>query len=297
MVFPKNGTRSVGVARQFVPADGRVVNCQIGLAASLVHPAGTLPVNWRLLLPRRWEADPELREKAHVPAGEHHRPRWQHLLESIDEMLAGWNVPVAPVLADCRSDREVEPLIAGLEQRRLSYLLQIGADTPLPGRPLAVRSTTPVRAGARDIARCLPPQAERAVLPWRSEPAGRSRPSQFAAVPLASPVPPGPGPRPAGLPRRYLVVEWPFGHEEPRNYWVTNLPVRRLPDIVALAELRHRSLEACRLLHQDYGLGDFEGRSFRGWHHHVTLVSAACGYHVLRDLGADGAAIPLDGTG
>ncbi|MYR55436.1 IS701 family transposase, partial [Streptomyces sp. SID625] len=76
--------------------------------------------------------------------------------------------------------------------------------------------------------------------------------------------------------------DWPFGRPEPRAYWLTNLPARRLAEALPLAQLRSLAGTGLRRLHEDFGLGDFEGRSFRGWHHHVTLASAALGYASLR---------------
>ncbi|MFD7735792.1 hypothetical protein ACFV6F_36070, partial [Kitasatospora phosalacinea] len=118
-------------------------------------------------------------------------------------------------------------------------------------------------------------------LPGGGGPGGRARPSRFVAVPLTA----GPGGAgPTAPAARHLVVEWPFGRPEPRTYWVTALPVHRLPGTVALAELRGTVAADCARLHREYGLGDFEGRSFRGWHHHVTLASAALGYDLLRGM-------------
>ncbi|MFD7640005.1 IS701 family transposase [Kitasatospora sp. NPDC059795] len=302
VVFAKNGTRSAGVARQFVPTEGRTMNCQLAMATSLIHPHGAQPVTWQLALPRHWDTDLELRTQAHLPEEARHLPRWQHLLDSVDEIL-GWDVPSAPVLADWSNEKEVEPLLLGLEERGLGYLVQVGAGTALPAcatgaqRALPVthgghgaqpvrRPAATVRRRAAELADELVPQGERAVLAWREEPTARVRHSQFLVVPLtdgrsarrgrfAELVPAAP---------RHLVVEWPFGRSQPRTYWVTNLPVHRLPELVALAELRGRSADTVERLHRDYGLGDFEGRSYRGWHHHVTLVAAAHGYDLLDRL-------------
>jgi SRSO17 transposase len=300
VVFPKNGTRSAGVARQFVPRQGRMMNCQLAVATSLVSQHGSQPVNWQLVLPRHWDADEELRSQAHVPDGARCVPRHRLVLDSLDEMLGEWDVPPAPVLADWSHETEAEPLLVGLEERGLGYLVQTGASTVLQACaggthravPLAHRThraPAGVRRRAAELADELGPQGERAVLAWRDAPDARARHSQFVVVPLTAGRR-GAGPGPAAA--RHLVVEWPFGRSQPRTYWVTNLPVQRLPELVALAELRGRAAADCERLHRDYGLGDFEGRSFRGWHHHVTLASAALGYDLLhglaRERGEDG---------
>ncbi|GAA2267545.1 MULTISPECIES: IS701 family transposase [Kitasatospora] len=287
VVFRKNGTRSVGVARQFVPAEGRMVNCQLALAASLVSQEASLPVNWRLLMPRHWDADEDLRTQARVPDEERHRPRWHYLLDSVDEMLQDWDLPPAPVLADWSFEPEVEPLLLGLEQRGLGYLVEVGATTQLPGRPVhsypsTERSTSARRWTAAAVARDPALRTDRSVAVWRDRPDSRYQHSQFMLVPLTTGAT-GRSPAP-----RQLVVEWPFGRPQPRTYLVTNLCGDRLNELVALAELRHQSSRCCEQLHQDYGLGDFEGRSFPGWHHHVTLVSAARGFHALQQLARPG---------
>ncbi|MEU4746350.1 transposase, partial [Actinosynnema sp. NPDC023658] len=124
-VFPKNGNSSVGVARQFAPSAGKLLNCQLGLALFLVGEGEAAPVNWRLLLPRNWDADPELRAKAHVPEGERRQERWQAVLSLVDELVGDWELPPQPVVVDARHLVHTEQLLAGLEERRLRYLVQV----------------------------------------------------------------------------------------------------------------------------------------------------------------------------
>ncbi|MEZ0095584.1 IS701 family transposase [Streptacidiphilus sp. EB129] len=310
VVFPKNGVHSVGVARQFVASQGRVVNCQLALATSLVHADGGVPVNWQLLLPRHWDGDQELRDKARIPAQERHRPRWRYVLESVDELLERWDMPPAPVLADWRHDPEVEPLLRGLEARGLGYLIEVAPTTRLH-QQLTRHESTGHAAQAAQLVHRFCNDGQRTAVAWRPHPDAGPRHTQFVAVELpAGPargqvgppqrtrpaVPPRVRPTRAEQPRRrpgarHLVAEWPFGRSQPRAYWVTNLSPHRLTELVALAELRHHSHHGCARLQQDFGLGDFEGRSFRGWHHHVTLASAALAFHALRNCEAapDGA--------
>ncbi|WP_181807520.1 IS701 family transposase, partial [Streptomyces shenzhenensis] len=124
VVFAKNGDRSVGVARQYAASQERTVNCQLALATSLVGHAGGVPVNWRLVLPGRWDRDEGLRGQAHLPEHERCRPRWSYVLESLDEMLDEWSLEPLPVLADWRGDGDPDPLLRGLEARGLGYVVQ-----------------------------------------------------------------------------------------------------------------------------------------------------------------------------
>ena len=95
-IFPKNGHRSVGVAKQYAPSVGRTLNCQLGLAVSLANNAGRYAVNWRLVLPRSWDEDRELRERARVPVDVRHRPYWWQVFDAVDEMVFDWGLRPAP---------------------------------------------------------------------------------------------------------------------------------------------------------------------------------------------------------
>ncbi|WP_328307775.1 IS701 family transposase [Streptomyces sp. NBC_00442] len=299
VVFAKNGDRTVGVARQYAPSQGRTVNCQLAYAASLVGSGGGVPVNWRLMLPGRWDRDEPLRRQAHVPDGEHCRPRWSYVLEALDEMTDEWLLEPQPVLADWRFDSDVEPLLKGLEARGHGYLVEVSPSTAvtLP-RPNA--ASPAARGTVAELAEHLSRRGERTAIAWYDRTAERMRRSQFLSAPAllrtdgarhSAPrrrpqvrTPPGPeDPHPRAHPprSRHLVTDWPYGRPAPRAHWLTNLPARRLHETIALAQLRALSGEGLRRLQDEFGLGDFEGRSFRGWHHHVTLASAALAFDAL----------------
>ena len=87
--FPKFGRHSVGVAPQYCGALGKVANCQVGVSVHAATDRASCPLDWRLFLPQEWDDDAERRRKAHVPAGERHRPKWQLALELLDE-LTDW---------------------------------------------------------------------------------------------------------------------------------------------------------------------------------------------------------------
>ncbi|MEV7418443.1 transposase [Streptomyces sp. NPDC089919] len=289
-VITKSGDRSVGVARQFAPSQERTVNCQLALVTSLVSADGAgVPVNWRLVLPQRWDTDESLRKGAHLPQEERCRPRWRYVVEALDEMLDDWGLTPAPVLADWRHDTEVEPLLYGLEARGLGYVIEVsgavGAALPRPSATTGRRYGT--LAELAEQAACAgPATGVRRQLMWPDPHTGRSRQSQFLTLPVvlggaAEPV------RLRAAPR-HLVVDWPYGRPAPRSYRLTNLPPRRLAETVALAHLREPARAALTRLQDHHGLNDFEGRSFRGWHHHATLASAALGFtslHGERDTG------------
>ncbi|WP_198045392.1 IS701 family transposase [Kitasatospora mediocidica] len=281
--FPKDGRYSAGVGRQFVGSAGRTVHCQLGLAASLAYGEDVLPVNWRLMLPRHWDDDAGLRGQAHVPDQERSRPRWCHVLETLDEML-DWAVPRAPVWADFRHERVLDPLLLGLTGRRLPYLVRVGPTTRLqlmapPGEQPRCR-TLPMAEIARTVLR----QASFEAVLRNAPTDGSGRTAHVAVAPIAV----GPYTAP-----QYLVLERPDHPSRPRSLSVTSLTPDRLGEALALGDLGQRSADRYRAMREAYGLGHHEGRSFRGWHHHVTLVSGAAGFHVLRGLEAVGQPEPV----
>lgn len=278
-VFPKNGAHSVGVARQFVPGLGRTVNCQLALTVSLVGEGAAVPVNWRLQLPSSWDHDRELRRKAHLPAGERHRPRWQHVLDAVDELFEDWHLPPAPVLVDCTAEPDIEPLLGGLEARGLGYVVDVAPGTSVRQPAGPTTGGVPRSMTAAQCVQAAMGKADRVTICWAEGPDRVPRHSQFVTVPV-----PGLAGYPLGRTAvrtsngaraRLAIAEWPVGRMQARRYWITNLAGRTTAQIVTLAKQRARSAATAAYLHAELGLGDFEGRSFRGWHHHVTLVAAA----------------------
>jgi SRSO17 transposase len=298
VAFPKHGANSVAVARQFAPSLGRVLNGQLGIAAFLATDSGSYPVNWRLAMPQCWDEDTKRRTAAGVPDTERHQPWWCYVLDALDELVERWGVPPAPVLVDARHERRLEPLLRGLEARRVHYAVQVSGDCPV--RPvrggagaLAGAVAGPARPGyerpmnVADLAATVP-AGNRTVVGWSGP--GRGGCSAFALTPLVS-LPPSQQIRTiaAGASRgRHLMAEWPLGQHRPQATWITNLRRARVPNLVGLVKLGPRVDRDTQRLTDECGLQHFEGRSFRGWHHHVTLVSAAHTYRLLRELEAEG---------
>ena len=289
--LPKKGKHSVGVARQYCGQTGKQDNCQVAVSLSVATWQASLPIAYRLYLPEAWANDVERREKAGVPAEIRFQTKLEIALEQIRGALAD-GVPRAPVLADPAygNDTEFRSKLAELE---LSYVLGIQSTTTiwLPGsEPLVPapggrgRPATRLRRdpdhpplSAKQMALNLPATAWRTVA-WRE---GTRRPlcSRFARVRV----------RPAhrdhklSRPRQpeWLLIEWPEGEPEPRKYWMSNLPEKvALRNLVALAKQRWIIERDYQELKQELGLGHFEGRGWRGFHHHATLAIAAYGFLV-----------------
>ena len=237
------------------------------------------------------------RAACQLPEGVRHRPKWQLVLDMVDE-LAGWDL-VPPVLLADAGYGEVGEFRAGLDARQLRYVVEVRADTSAypeqvhpVAAPYAGKGRRP-RPRYRDKPSSLKQLAAAAgqrscvELIWRRRSKGLQR-SRFLALRVR---PAGVTPRRLAraadteLPARWLLVEWPHGEPEPVKYWLSNLPeTTPIVELVRLGKLRWRIEQDYRELKGALGLDHFEGRSFAGWHHHVTLVSVAHGFLTLERL-------------
>ncbi len=297
--FPKDGSCSVGVQRQYSGTLGKTANCQLGVSVDAVTEQASCPLDWRLFVPESWDEDAMAARRAacHLPKGVHHRPKWQLVLDMLDE-LAGWQLHPPVLLADCGYG-EVGEFRGGLDARQIPYVVEVRADTS--AYPEQVRPTIAPHKGRgrrprpryrqqpsslTELAMAAGQQAC-VDLVWRRGSKGLQR-GRFLAVRV----------RPAGVtPRRlarqaggelqvrWLLVEWPQGKAEPTKYWLSNLPESTpLVELVRLARSRWRVEQDYRELKGGLGLDHFEGRGWVGWHHHVTLVSVAHGFLTLQRL-------------
>ena len=292
--FPKFGRHSVGVARQYCGALGKIGNCQIGVSINAASDRASCPLDWRLFLPAEWDEDEQRRAKARLPAEERHRPKWELALEMVDE-LAGWGLAPPVVCADAGYG-QITAFRLGLEARELEYVLQVQAQTSafaddVCPEALAYAGTgRPSKRRYRDkpgslLTLALAAGADAAVeLCWREGTKGSLR-SRFLALRVRPANKDIPRDERGALPTRWLLCEWPAGAAEPVKYWLSNLPGDvPLERLVRLAKLRWRVEHDYRELKDALGLDHFEGRSYPGWHHHVTLVSLAHGFLTLERL-------------
>jgi SRSO17 transposase len=313
--FAKDGPASACVARQYSGTLGKVGNCQIAVSVHAACDGASAVLDWRLFVPESWDetcvpdeagkvANPHARrlrrqpvtldeagkKKPHlrkevpreeqiaqivrrraaskVPDGERYRPKWLMALEMIDE-LAGWQL-YPPLLTADAGYGQVAEFRQGLSDRGIPYVV-------------ATTSSTTAQLA-------LDHGAEQAVLVhWRERLAtagsagarpGDTLSGHFFALRI----------RPAGrtvreglpqhgdgvLPDCWLLVQWPPGTDEPSDYWLSDLPPdTTLSDLVHLAKSRWRIEHDYRELKTGLGLDHFEGRSWIGWHRHVTLATAA----------------------
>jgi SRSO17 transposase len=290
--MPKKGRHSVGVGRQYCGQVGKQDNCQVAVTLSVATHQASLPIAFRLYLPEAWAGDPTRRAKAGVPEEIAFQTKPQIALAQIRAVLAA-DVPRGVVVMDAGYGADGE-LRAGIEELGLAYVAGVQASvsvwppgtTPLPPKPWSGRGRPPklIRrdadhkpVSARDLAKTLPTQAWQSVT-WR-EGSKTSLTSRFATVRV----------RPAHRdywraqpwPEEWLLIEWPEGETEPTRYWLSTLPETiAVSELVDTAKLRWRIERDYQELKQELGLGHYEGRGWRGFHHHATLCLAAYGFLV-----------------
>ena len=289
---PKDGRHSPGVKRQYSGTLGKIGNCQIAVSLHAVSAKGTVALGFRLYLPEDWCQDPQRRKQAKIPADVEFQTK-PALGGDLVTRAAGWKIRRAPVLGDQAYGNDAK-LRTRLHTEGIDYVLSVGAECDVfePGTVFAV---PPRKPGSRGPA----PSALRTA----SEPQsiaqlvagldrddfqtvafrdidGRQLVSRFAFVRViaAHPVT-----RDRQAPREeWLIVEWPKGHEQPTDHWISNLPADTEPEQLArLARLRWMIELDYKQLKGELGLDHYEGRSYLGFHHHCSLVTAAHGFLTL----------------
>jgi SRSO17 transposase len=302
--FPKDGKDSPGVKRQYSGTLGKRGNCQIGVSVHAVGARGTVPLGWALYLPEDWCEDAERRRRAKIPQQVDFKTKPELGLELV-ERAAGWGVPRAPVLGD-HAYGENTWLRDRFHEAGCEYVLSIGPTTKVfeQGTGFAVPART----------------SEDGRAPWRPRPDREPRPLGELIGGLASDAQmvtfrDGPDGDPvtsrfvfarvhaahgwrhdagrqgwregAEVPPReeWLIAEWPEDHDEPTDYWISNLPADAEPERLArLARMRWKMELDYKQLKGELGLDHYEGRSWLGWYHHTALVTAAHGFLTLERL-------------
>jgi len=300
--FPKKGVHSVGVARQYCGRLGKQDNCQVAVSLSVANHTASLPIAYQLYLPEEWAGATARRAQAHVPETITFQTKPEIALKQIKTALEA-GIPAGVALADAGYGVDAK-FRSGLTALGLAYVVGVQSTLgvwppgmePLPPAPWAGRGRTPTRlrrdsehqpVSAKQLSMNLPSDAWREVT-WRE---GTNDPlcSRFAAVRI----------RPASRdwlldrPHSYewLLIEWPTDEKEPTKYWLSTLPEdATLLTLVDMAKLRWRIERDYQELKSELGLAHFEGRGWRGFHHHATLCIAAYGF-LIRER----AAIPPSG--
>jgi SRSO17 transposase len=288
----KDGKHSPGVKRQYSGTLGKIGNCQITVSLHAVSTSGTVPLGFRLYLPEDWCSDPVRRRKAKIPANVEFQTK-PALGADLVARASGWKIRRAPVLGDQAYGNDAK-LRTRLHQDGIDYVLSVGGECDVypSGTVFAVPPRTPGSRGPAPSV--LRTEAEAQSIDelvagldadaWQTvafrDVDGRQLQSRFAFVRViaANPVD-----RLREDPREeWLIVEWPEGHQQPSDYWLSNLPACTEPEQLArLARLRWMIELDYKQLKGELGLDHYEGRSYAGFHHHCSLVTAAHGFLTL----------------
>jgi SRSO17 transposase len=296
--FPKQGRRSVGVARQYCGQLGKRANCQAAVTLSIANHHAGLPIGYRLYLPKAWAQDAPRRKQAGVPEEVVFNTKAAIALGLIEQALAQ-AIARGFVLTDAGygSDTAFRQAVSALG---LPYVMGVGSAASVwaPGvRPLP--QTKPRRGppslrlrrdedrkpiSAKELALNLPERAFK-VIEWRQ---GSNDVLKGRLARVRVHAAHRDNLRSEPRPEEWLVIEWPENEAEPTKFWLSTLP----PDIafdrlVDAVKLRWRIECDYQELKQEVGLGHYEGRGWRGFHRHAILCIAAYGFLI-----AEGQTLP-----
>lgn len=274
--LPKKGKDSVGVARQYCGQLGKVDNCQSLVTLSVANATAALPIAARLYLPDAWAGDQDRRAQAGVPLDLAFQTKPAIAIEHIRAAHAA-GVPTGIVLADDAYGAN-GPFRRGVAALGLGYAL--GVPSSLRVRPPTDRRRArrwhgrPDPMSVREVATLVPRAAWRWIT-WRDG-TGPGLTGRFARMRVRVGADGAEG-------EQTLLIEWPTGERAPVGYWLVTLPLTTaLSAVVATVKDRWWVERGYRELKREVGLRDFQGRGWRGFHHHVTLCIAAYGFLVQR---------------
>ena len=312
--FPKDGAASPCVARQYSGTLGKIGNCQVAISVHLVNESASCAADWRLFCPESWDdqalADPvaaagaaRRRQRAGIPDEVRHHEKWRLALEMIEEMTGpgGWGV--LDLVTAAGGPRPVVAADIGYGDNALfrqhltdagwQYAVAVKGSTTAhdgdaipatrpygglgqPPKPAYPRPPATLRQLALAHAAQIRPVTWRQGTKISKDNPDAAMTSWFLAIRVRPAGRPIPRQADRSLPACWLLAEWPPEAEEPAGYWLSTLPEDTPPEeLVRLAKIRWRIEHDYRELKTGLGLDHFEGRSYLGWHRHVTLAVLA----------------------
>lgn len=290
--FPKKGKHSVGVARQYCGQLGKQDNCQVAVSLSITSERASLPVGYRLYLPKEWAEDRARRATAGIPDDIKFQTKPEIALALIRRALEE-DIPRAIVLADAGYGNETgfREKLSGMN---VLYAVGIQKNTTVwapgtapiqppsykgKGRPrkLLIRDENHAPVSVLELARSLPRNAWKQIT-WREGVAGDMT-SRFARLRVHTAH--RDTWRSSLGQEEWLVIEWPSREKEPIKYWLSTMPAdSTFTEMIRTIKMRWRIERDYYELKQEIGLGHFEGRGWIGFHHHASLCIAAYAFMV-----------------
>jgi SRSO17 transposase len=272
MITPITGHDTVGVDRRFIPALGQLLNAQLGIGVWSASEETSSPISWRLHLSPEWLLDARRRSKASIPDHLVAESLEKCTTEAFIDLFTTWRLPIRPVVFDaCGLD--ALKAIQRVRAAGLPVMARIRSDLPLTAAEPAIAScgtqplpATHILAGLRDMRR---------LVAWTDDSSRHVK--RISVVSTARVRMPEYSPRP-GLGRDDEMVligaEIP-GHLGPMECWLTDVPTATPSALFRLSRLLEWVEQDATEIGGEIGIQDFRGRSFGGWHRHVTIASAA----------------------
>jgi SRSO17 transposase len=277
--FLKQGTHSVGVHRQYTGTAGKITNCQVGVSLEIATASQHAPIDFELYLPESWASDPERRAKARIPEDVLFKTKIELALGMIERAKRA-DIPGEIVLADSGYGSSTA-FRHGVRMLGFDYAVGIGSQTKV--RRVCSNDRLGTALTVADLAKTVP-HRKRRQLRWKEGTKGtlsgrfsfcRVKTTHEDGTPIAERDP------------VWLVIEWLSEGDRSAKFYLTTLP-RRMShkELVRIIKERWRTERMYEDLKGELGLDHFEGRSFRGWHHHVSVVICCYAFVVAERMRA-----------
>ncbi len=292
--IPKKGSHSVGVSHQYCGQLGKPANCQVAVSVSLANQSASIPVAWQLYLPKEWAKDKERCQSVGVPSTLSFATKAQIALEQLQHCCER-NMPRGIVLADAAYGND-HSFREGLDELELDYIVGTKSNSSVwapgvePVKPITQKGHRSIRFkytdghrpdSVKNIAMSLPDEVW-SDIKWRDGSNG-TLVGRFSALRVR--VAHRDHTRQALRDEQWLLVEWPEDEPKPTRYWLSNLPASQsLKQLVYTAKMRWHIERDYQELKDELGLNHYEGRNWRGFHHHATLCIAAYAYLVAQRI-------------
>lgn len=265
--FLKQGSHSVGVQRQYTGSAGKIANCQVGVSLSLATRSDHLPIDFELYLPTSWTDDPARRREARIPDDVVFKTKPELALEMLTRAHQD-GLSLGVVLADAGYGSSSEFRL-GIHRLGLPYSVGVSSTSKVfEVREVVNRGGQAI--DLRKLATKLDAKGKFQRFTWRTGSRGElsARFAMRRVTPCAE--------QGHELDERstvWLLIEWRDGEADPANYYFSSLPEdASLDSLVAITTQRWRTERAYQDLKGELGLDHYEGRKFRGWHHHISVV-------------------------
>lgn len=270
--FLKKGEHSVGVKRQYTGSAGKITNCQVGVSLTIATPRVHLPIDFELYLPRDWTEDRARRKEARIPDDVKFQTKTELALKMIDTALE-YDVPRGVVVVDSAYGNSSR-FRRAVRKKGLPYAAAVNATTKVWKLDSKEERQGKSTLSVADYANQIVEEGGFRQTTWR-EGTKNKLSALFAArrvLPIAAE-----GVKRAEKENVWLLMEWENGEPKPNKfYFITAPKFFSTVQLVRQVKQRWRTERAYEDLKNQLGLDHFEGRRFRGWHHHISV--ALCCY-------------------